>query len=125
MDENLLLNQFPNFLYAVILLLSLLFYWEENISLTIVWRLFCFCPIKEYRNSKRFSRDIETLTDEEICATIEGNGQIRLTLRKESKSVATDNIEEVQEDNPFAGQFKYIFFFPKSLLKKRVNQIYP
>ncbi|XP_042898627.1 ankyrin repeat and sterile alpha motif domain-containing protein 1B [Parasteatoda tepidariorum] len=57
---------------------------------------------QEFRN-KRISRDIETLTEDELFATIDSGGHIRVSLRKENKSVSTDNIEEIVDDDPFAG----------------------
>ncbi|XP_013778899.1 uncharacterized protein LOC106463417 isoform X2 [Limulus polyphemus] len=56
-----------------------------------------------YQIGKRASRDIETLTDDEIFATIDSKGNIQVTLGTENKSVSTDNIEEVIDDDPFAG----------------------
>ncbi|XP_023216633.1 ankyrin repeat and sterile alpha motif domain-containing protein 1B-like [Centruroides sculpturatus] len=56
----------------------------------------------EYKR-KRLSRDIETLTEEELFATVDPSGNVRVSLRKENKSVSTDTIEEIMEDDPFAG----------------------
>lgn len=59
----------------------------------------CF---QEFRD-KRSSRDIETWTDDAL---------LRVTLRRENKSVSTDTIEEVVDDDPFAGElhlFQNIF----------------
>ncbi|GIY05132.1 ankyrin repeat and sterile alpha motif domain-containing protein 1B [Caerostris extrusa] len=57
------------------------------------------------KRNKRVSRDIETLTEDELFATIDSGGHIRVSLRRENKSVSvsTDNIEEVVDDDPFAG----------------------
>lgn len=60
------------------------------------------------------SRDIETFTDDELFATIDSGGHIRVSLRRENKSVSTDNIEEVIEDYPFAGE----------LLKNIINPLH-
>ncbi|GFV53433.1 ankyrin repeat and SAM domain-containing protein 1A [Trichonephila clavipes] len=64
-------------------------------------------PLQEIRN-KRVSRDIETLTEDELFATIDSVGHIRVSLRRENKSVSvsTDNIEEVIDDDPFAESVK-------------------
>ncbi|XP_076334831.1 uncharacterized protein LOC143238461 isoform X4 [Tachypleus tridentatus] len=56
-----------------------------------------------YHIGKRASRDIETLTEDELFATIDSKGNIQVTLGTENKSVSTDNIEEVIDDDPFAG----------------------
>ncbi|XP_076311891.1 ankyrin repeat and sterile alpha motif domain-containing protein 1B-like isoform X2 [Tachypleus tridentatus] len=59
---------------------------------------------QEYQISKRASRDIATLTDDdEIFATVDSRGYIEVTLQTRHQSVSTDNIEEVIDDDPFAG----------------------
>ncbi|GFQ71278.1 ankyrin repeat and SAM domain-containing protein 1A [Trichonephila clavata] len=62
-------------------------------------------PLSQEIRNKRVSRDIETLTEDELFATIDSVGHIRVSLRRENKSVSvsTDNIEEVIDDDPFAG----------------------
>ncbi|KAF8767725.1 Ankyrin repeat and sterile alpha motif like protein [Argiope bruennichi] len=62
-------------------------------------------PLSQEIRNKRVSRDIETLTEDELFATIDSGGHIRVSLRRENKSVSvsTDNIEEVVDDDPFAG----------------------
>lgn len=47
---------------------------------------------------------METFTDDELFATIDHRGNVKVSLRKENKSVSTDNIEEVVDDDPFAGE---------------------
>ncbi|XP_013772275.1 ankyrin repeat and SAM domain-containing protein 1A-like isoform X2 [Limulus polyphemus] len=59
---------------------------------------------QEYQVNKRASRDIATLTDDdEIFATVDSRGNIQVTLKTHHQSVSTDNIEEVIDDDPFAG----------------------
>ncbi|KFM61761.1 Ankyrin repeat and sterile alpha motif domain-containing protein 1B, partial [Stegodyphus mimosarum] len=60
-------------------------------------------PLSQEIRNKRVSRDIETLTEDELFATIDSGGHVRVSLRRENKSVSTDTIEEVVDDDPFAG----------------------
>ncbi|KFM81833.1 hypothetical protein X975_13625, partial [Stegodyphus mimosarum] len=51
---------------------------------------------------KKFtSRDIDTLTDEQLIATIGPYGEVELTLATDNKCVSTEN--DSHGDNPFAG----------------------
>lgn len=47
------------------------------------------------------SRDIDTLTDEQLVATIGPHGEVELTLATDNKCVSTEN--DTLPNNPFAG----------------------
>uniref|UniRef100_A0A2R5L4L3 Putative cask-interacting adaptor protein caskin n=1 Tax=Ornithodoros turicata TaxID=34597 RepID=A0A2R5L4L3_9ACAR len=65
----------------------------------------------EYKSCKRSSKDIDTLTDDALLATLSANGsvvQVDLAVGRDnghvdSLSASAENIEQIVEDNPFAG----------------------
>ncbi|GFY09957.1 ankyrin repeat and sterile alpha motif domain-containing protein 1B [Trichonephila clavipes] len=62
------------------------------------------CPrscILRWAHQKKISRDIETLTDEQLVATLGPHGEVELTLATDNKCVSTE-VENTQ-NNPFAG----------------------
>lgn len=71
--------------------------------LAMLYRSFFFFLQIQSAKKKVPSRDIDTLTDEQLVATVGPHGEIELTLATDNKSVSTEH--DSLTDNPFAGKF--------------------